>query len=129
MQRTGEQFKAILKSVVAHLNKEGTIRHEGNFLWPNKPSFHLNVRFPHEENTESFREVEHIAPEEIGLALQRLVRDGMGISRDALIREAARLFGFRRPNNKVRGAFDRVLRTLITQGILVRDGTKVYEPR
>jgi len=41
MQRTGEQFKAILTSVVAHLNKEGTIRQEGNFLWPNKRYFTL----------------------------------------------------------------------------------------
>jgi hypothetical protein len=62
-----------------------------------------------------------IAPEEYRLALTTIIADAAAISRDDLVVETARLFGFDRTGPDLREAIDRQAEKLVSEGRLYLD--------
>ena len=58
------------------------------------------VRTPSEYKPDSIRDIKHISPEEIQNAMLLLAYYTLGISRDGLIKETARIFGLNRVTGK-----------------------------
>ena len=92
-----------------------------NFLW--RPGHEaVEVRRRDGDIPPSLRKPGMIAPEEIGAALVHAVRVSYGIAPDDAVREAVRLFGFKRTGPNIVEHFRGVLDGLVHDGSLVRDG-------
>ena len=93
----------------------------GDFLW--RPDHEtVEVRRRDGDTPHSLRNPWRIAPEEIGTALVHAVRVSYGIAPADAVREAIRLFGFKRAGPKIVGRFRLVLDQLLVSGDLEREG-------
>ncbi len=119
LERVGERMMNAVKGAWRSLSREGQLQIKGQFLWPAAPSFQLAVRQPKPGDDESWRSVEEIAPEEIGLAMKNLVRDSLSIERDSLLTNVARIFGFERTGNQIQKVLDDTLADLVEARELV----------
>lgn len=126
LQQVGKRIEVAVGEVVRQATRSGRVRRDGSFLWPTHADFRLTVRTPVAGDDETFRKVQHISPEEIGLAMQHIVRAGIGISAEALLVEVARVFGFERTGHLIRAQLDRVLQKLIKQGTLAQQGNLLH---
>ena len=97
----------------------------GDFLWRMEPE-RVEFRRRDGELPGRLRKPDMIAPEEIGAALQRVVRSSFGIDENGAITEASRLFGFQRVGKEIRTTFQAVLRDLVTVGILQERGGQLH---
>ena len=61
----------------------------------------------------SSRKIELIASEELGLAVEKVVADALGIERNALPFAVCRLLGFNRMSDEMRTRLDSVIQDLI----------------
>ena len=94
----------------------------GDFLW--RPDHEaVEVRRRDGDTPHSLRNPWRIAPEEIGTALVHAVRVSYGIAPADAVREAIRLFGFKRAGPKIVGRFRLVLDQLLASGDLEREGS------
>ena len=73
------------------------------------------------------RALDEIAPRELVNAMRHLARIGLGISRDELVIETARVFGIQRPAGK-RPHLEAVLDDAIAHGRLADDGDAITVP-
>jgi very-short-patch-repair endonuclease len=128
LQRVGSRVDAAATEAIRRAARGGKMKQTGYFLWPADPQFRLRVRVPSPGDPETQRKVEHIAPEEIGLAMRHIVKAGIGISRDALLIETARVFGFERTGYQIRDHLDGVVRKLLTRGELEQRGDVLRIP-
>lgn len=95
-----------------------------NFLWPRQDTLN-GFRVP--SNT-VWRDIEHIPPEELRLAVLHVVESQFGLPRVALIRETARLFGIGQVRANVAESIGDVADTLVEKGELRRSGFQVTLP-
>ena len=117
----GELKEAFLMEVRG-CHRRGSITIRGDFLWARWP-MEVKVRVPAEGLKNSFRPMRFIPQEELRAALTLLASHSIGVGREALIREAARLFGFKKLTRIIREEFDRILEDLIREGTLaILDG-------
>jgi hypothetical protein len=122
LRRTTSTFKNIFKEVLDGFNREGMILVQGEFLWPNT-HIDVNVRIPVEGIEDTFRPINYISLDEIRSALTMISAHSLGLTDESLIRETARLLGFKRMGIKVRAVLQEALRSLIDEGMLThRDG-------
>ena len=128
LQRVGSRVDAAATEAIRRASRGGKVKQNSHFLWSTDPQFRLRVRVPSPSDPETQRKVEHIAPEEIGLAMRHIVKAGIGISRDALVVEAARVFGFERTGYQIRDYLDGVVQKLLTRGELEQRGDVLRIP-
>jgi hypothetical protein len=77
--------------------------------------------------TESIRRpIEHIAPDELSLAVLYLVEDQFGIVEESLPAAVARLLGIERLRSEGADVVRRVIEDLVIQGSLRRNGMQVH---
>ena len=69
-----------------------------------------------------------IAPAEYQLALSTIIADAVAISREELVVEAARLFGFDRTGPDLKEAIDRQVATLVKTRRIYIDGNVLRLP-
>lgn len=86
------------------------------------PGMDLAVRYPLDE--EQRRPIEHIAPEEIRLAVLNLVSDAIALEVAELEHAVRDLFGFRRLGSRISTAIDDAIVLLELQGDLLRDAAE-----
>ena len=126
LQRLGPRMQATVNQALRAAEKAGALVRRGDFLWPPDPAFKLSVRIPVPADPLTFRKLEHIPPEEIELAMVRLVHDGSGVEHDALLSETARVFGVKSLGSSVRRTLTAVLEDAVKRGALRRtNGTVV----
>ncbi len=128
LQRVGSRVDAAATEAIRRASRGGKVKQNGHFLWPADPQFRLRVRVPSPGDPETQRKVEHIAPEEIGLAMRHIVKAGIGISRDALVIETARVFGFERTGYQIRDQLEGVVQKLVTRGEIEQRGDVLRMP-
>jgi hypothetical protein len=92
---------------------------QGQFLWPSYPKFELVVRQPQPDDNESWRSIDEVPPEEIGLAMKNIVRDSLSIERDRLLQYVARVFGFERAGYQIQKALEATFEELVEARQLV----------
>jgi hypothetical protein len=122
LRRTTSTFKNIFKEVLDDFKREGKIVVQGEFLWPNT-HIDVNVRIPVEGIEDTFRPVKYIPLDEIRSALTLISTHSLGLIDESLIKETARLLGFKRMGIKVKAVLQEALQSLIDEGVLTyRDG-------
>ena len=80
---------------------------------------------PVEGRPESQRKIEHIPSEEIYRAMQLVAEEAIGISRENLIQETARLFGFQRSGENVHSRLEGCLEVCLEQQKMVMTGENI----
>ena len=68
------------------------------------------------------RKIELVAPEEIALAVRRVVADAYGISRQDIAGRAVRLLGFGRVNSEMRARIEPIIRQMLADGTFQQQG-------
>ena len=71
------------------------------------------------------RDVDEIAPEELGACVLLVVDAYLGIDRDALVKEVSRAFGWQRLGEKLSAALDPVVASLVAEGVLVDEDGRI----
>ena len=111
LQQVGARIMRAFDAVLALGLRRKLFRKVDSFLWP-ADSREVAVRVPVPQQPETIRDIEHISPEEIHAAMALIVRHAVGIGYESLLRETARLFGFNRLGDRIRGRLEQEFKTL-----------------
>ncbi len=98
-------------------HRRGKLVIRRGFLYARWP-MEAKIRVPAEGVKDSFRPIGFIPPEELRAALTLLAGHSIGVGKETLIREAARLFGFKKLTKEIRGELEKTLEDLIREGAL-----------
>ena len=93
--RLGRQIDNRLGVLILRASGSGYVKMIGDFLWPPRKQ-NIEIRIQQGSNKRSIGE---IPPQEIDLALIKSVRNSISVTEEDLIKEVARLFGFRATKN------------------------------
>jgi len=122
LSRVGSNAIYMIQRALDHCWRTGQIRILGDFVW-SVDSSRAQVRFPTSADGPSFRRIEHVCSEELAEAMILVVKHAVGVGLDDLLRETARVFGFRRVNDAIKSRLLGVHQQLLQQGRLTeRDG-------
>ncbi|WP_291911077.1 DUF3320 domain-containing protein [Chitinophaga sp. CB10] len=101
--RVGPRLREVLRHAVRHADAGKRIRIKGQFLW------HVDLPTPlvrdRSELPASARKVNYIAVEEMGVALEKVVKDAVAIQPEAAVPFMAKMFGFSRVTEEMRAEF------------------------
>jgi hypothetical protein len=70
----------------------------------------------------TFRDVEHVAPEEIQRMMPLIVEHALGIKSEALFQETARVLGFQRTGDRIRENLVKNFRSLLRAELIYQNG-------
>ena len=113
-----------VKEALNNLVKEQKVVIKGSFLWPHELR-ETPIRVPVQGVPESKRKPEYIAPEEVESAMMLVAQYALGISKDSLIAETAKVFGLNRSGADANQVFYEILKRLIRDRKLVVNGDLV----
>jgi hypothetical protein len=116
-------FKKVFGETVQECHKKRRIAVKGDFLWP-KSAIGLKVRVPVDGVEGTFRPIGHIPQEEIKRAMVLVAGHSLGLGVESLLKETARLLGFKRLGNTIRTILQEVYETLTEEGTLIQKKTK-----
>ncbi|MDR3635956.1 MAG: DUF3320 domain-containing protein [Isosphaeraceae bacterium] len=120
VKRMGTRIQSVLDAAIAQTVRRGTLQERGDFLW------HADVPVPTVRDrsalSAALRRLELVAPEELALAVERVVGDALGMEPEAVPSAACRLLGFPRVTDDMRARVDAVVDDLTQGGRLVAQG-------
>ncbi len=120
--RAGSRIQQRMKDAIHHGRQARMFEQKSDFLWrPGHKTPEVRSRdgkLP--DAAKALKKIDMIAPEEIGQALYHAVNDSFGISQDEAIKEACRLFGFKRTGATITRRVQGVARQLLRAGVLKR---------
>jgi very-short-patch-repair endonuclease len=120
LQKTGKRILAHVESGLKHLSKTAGVVRDGEF-WSGLGR-ELQAVHNRRNSAISLRRAAMISPTEYRLALSTIISDAVEISREDLVVETARLFGFDRTGPDLREAIDRQVAALVKVGEVHVDG-------
>jgi very-short-patch-repair endonuclease len=121
LTRVTARVRARVLQVALHLPAAHRPQARGEFIWPHgiDPQTWTALRVPDPARAPTYRDAEHIPPEEIANAAVHVVRAQVGLAREDLLRETATLLGFARAGARVRSAVAAGLTLAQERGLLV----------
>lgn len=120
--RIGSVVEETLERTIRNCIRGNEIHKKGNFLCERDDFKIICVRIPANNDSESIRDPEYICEEEIQLAITLIIKKAIGIEKEALFTEAARLFGWGRSGEKVENAILKAFKNLIKRGDIFLNG-------
>jgi hypothetical protein len=93
--RLGSQIDIRLESLIRQAFESGYVNKIGDFLWPSKME-NVEIRLQKGKNK---RPIHEIPPQEIDKGIFETIRNSISITEEDLIKEVARIFGFRATRN------------------------------
>ncbi|MCI0580401.1 MAG: DUF3320 domain-containing protein [Chloroflexi bacterium] len=121
VKRTGNRIKTAIQEAIAYAVRSRTIQKRGNFLWDKEMNKLQHVR-SHANLPNFTRKIERIAPEEIMLAVQTVVKNGLGMRREAIPLATCTLLGFGRTSEDMRLHVEKLIDKMISQRQLIKRG-------
>ncbi len=124
--RLGARIQATVEDALTRAVRQGTIEAHGDFLWPaglQTPPLRNRGDLP-----SASRKLDLIAPEELALAVERVVVDAIGMEPEAIPAAAGRLIGFNRLSEENRKRFEDVIAGLCESKRLVTQGNHLIVP-
>jgi very-short-patch-repair endonuclease/DNA polymerase III delta prime subunit len=118
--RVGTRIKESIKMAVDFAATNGNIAVKGDFLWDGKmviPVLRNRIHLPAPS-----RKLSYIAPEEVFLALEKIVRESIAIQPEAAVPFVAKLFGFSRVTEEMRTGIMELIKASIDKQIIYQDG-------
>lgn len=111
IKRRGHRVSAAGQQAIKMAVRRGMIELRGNFIW--LPGQELEfVRAPGDGRHATYREIHEIAPEEIDLAISKLIEMRGGVDEN-LLSDVARVLGFERLGALIRDTLERRLREVV----------------
>lgn len=126
VKRIGNRIQAAFDLAFELSIRQGTLRREGDFLWPaemNQPLVRDRSALP-----TASRKLDLIAPEEIGAAVERVVTEALGMEPPEVAPAACRLLGFNRVSDEMRQRVDAIVEELVRQNRLLKRGDHLLAP-
>ena len=125
--RVTERFRTMVERACVMAAGDGRIRREGEFLWqPQMTTPPLRNRL---DLGGASRKLVLIAPEEIALAVERVLEDAFGMSVEELPKSVSRLLGFERLTQEMKDHLDGQVAALAARGRLSISDGEVTLPR
>lgn len=121
LERTGGRIKSVTQNA---LRLSAGLRHSGPF-WKTSESTELVVRDRSMVLSNGLKSAEYLPPEEIDVALCRIIRESVRIEEAELIQQTSRMFGFSRCGPDLRKAIKHVLDKNIA-GNIKSDGSEYF---
>jgi hypothetical protein len=121
LSRAGDKVREAVESAAFVGAKLGELRRQGEFLWP-KGTARVAVRVPDPGEPATSREIEQISDEELQAGLRLLLTHGGAMDSDAILSQAAHLFGFAKLGDNIRQRLQTSLDALREQGACVDRG-------
>jgi very-short-patch-repair endonuclease len=118
--RMGSRIQQAFNQAFLHAIRAGQLRAHDAFLWT--PAMAAPPLRDRSNLNGASRELALIAPEEIELAIERVVRDAYGIESSQIAPAVARLFGFQRLTDDMRQHIDPLVERMVAAGRLTRQG-------
>lgn len=119
--RTGSRIRAAIEAAIRQATFANAIQVRGNFLWP------VNMRQPEVRDRRSLpgamRSLGAIAPEELDMAVENVVKASYGIDLSDVPAEACRLLGFQRVTGDMRDVVSARIEHLVVAGRLTLQGS------
>jgi hypothetical protein len=111
LRRRGDRVRAAGQQAIKMAARRGAIELREDFIW--LPGQELEfVRVPGQGMDATYRDITEIAPEEIDLAIRKLI-DMRGEIDSNLLSDAARVLGFERLGALIRNTIERRLREIV----------------
>ncbi len=125
IERVGPNVRMIIDRAIKFGVSQGLFADKDEFLWSDDKVF---ARVP--GLGDEPRPIEEVSLEEIRAALEVIVEQEMGISRDSLLKTTARTFGYDRAGAKVEARISQAIDQLFTSGrfILYREQITLASP-
>jgi len=101
LQRVGSRIMGAVEDAIRGAERSGTVRRRGPFVWPASMKDLSFVRVPVPNVPQSQRNIDEIPPEEIDVALLRILESAVHASDNDLRVAAARVFGFNRTGDLI----------------------------
>jgi len=117
LSRTGNRIMKAVNEAVRYGEIRNLFIKKVDFLWPCSLT-NIYVRTPVSGIPESFRDIEHIAPEEIQVAIKIIIQHALSIGKESLITETARIFGFNRTSDTIKEYILKEYKFLKKNGII-----------
>jgi hypothetical protein len=128
LSRATGTFRAAFQEEVDAAGKSRIVV-KGKYLWP-KGRYTVRVRAPVDGVDESFRPIEYIPPEEVLTALTMVAGYSLGIREETLLKETARLLGFKRMGSNIMQTLRVIYHEALNSGKLgLEDGLVVLKKR
>lgn len=121
--RAGNRIKDAIESACAYAMRMGEVRRQGAFLWAKdmaQPLIRERSDLP-----ASSRKIDLIAPEEMIVVVEHVVKRSLGIQRESICLEVARTIGFSRTTDEMQIAIDALVDRLLASGHLKQAGTHI----
>ena len=122
---TQARAETILALVPRELHRKDSL---GEFIWPSELDAATWAGYVTAEEPGGARPVDQVAPEEITNAMVDLVRQGLEISEDELMRLTVDVFGSKRLTAGVRSRLEEIINRTVTAGKLERAGDSLRLP-
>jgi very-short-patch-repair endonuclease len=122
LQRVGARMAAAVYEAIRAAEHEGGVRRKGPFVWPATIKELGTVRVPQPGVVESERTVDEIPPEEIDLAVMRVVETAVQLTDSDLRVAVARVFGFNRTGDLIGAMIGNRLEHLAAAGKIAVEG-------
>lgn len=118
LAKLSDELKDAFMEEARGLHRKGSLVIKGDFLWARWP-MEVKIRVPSDGLEESFRPLRFIPPEELRAAITLLAGHSIGVGREALIKETARLFGFKKLTRSIKEELEKILGGLLREGNLI----------
>ena len=118
--RVGPRIREILRHAVRHSDAGKKIKIKGQFLWT--PSLDTPVVRNRSQLPASARKISYIAVEEIGVALEKVVKDAVAIQREDTVPFIARMFGYSRVTEEMKEEILKAIDISIENNLVQKEG-------
>jgi very-short-patch-repair endonuclease len=120
VNRIGRRIRTAFSLGLEAAISGGFVTRRGLFLWRpgmKQPKLRSRSGLPN-----ASRKIRLIAPEEIELAISKVVTSSYGIQRDMIPNEVCELFGFKRTTSDMNAVVDHIVMKLLNDGRILEDG-------
>lgn len=117
VMRTGSRIRAVIEESIKRAVGNKKVIRRGDFLW--QPGMTESPLRDRSELPDASRKVDFVAPEEVGVAVERAVGNSYGISRNNAGPAALRLLGFSRTSRAASNKVKQAIEMLLAEGKVV----------
>ena len=118
--RRSQGYQQAMGRAIEHGVSSGSITLKGEFLWQSDMA-EARMR-DRSKIPASSRKIELVAPEEVAMAVRRVVAASYGIALEDITGAAVKLLGFGRVTNEMRSKVEPIISQMVTDGTLARHG-------
>jgi len=119
LSKVGSRIRETLLRASGYAEQSGLIKMKGDFLW--YPQMETPVIRERNNLPPSSKRLQYISPEELCLAVKKVVESSIAIQPDAAVPFVAKLFGFSRVTEEMRKDLLKVIELSVEKGMVVKE--------